>query len=159
MFVDLLDCSGCGDLSVSVGSTASHPFAGNVLCGQPQGFGQVLFSCGSILRGRYVSLERECSVPALCMQLGYLHLHKAGIETTHSPPSKSLSVLLDDPEGARHLPAISMSSYVQAPALHPLLCVDGLAISTDSEHHCLSSTEPFPWLLLQYPEEVRQAGK
>ena len=36
--------------------------------------------CTSVLRGKYVSLERECSDPAKCMNIGHLYVYKAGSE-------------------------------------------------------------------------------
>ena len=58
-------------------------------------------------------------------------------------------------EGARHLPTLSMSSYVKAPQLFPILCFDGIVFPGAGDQHCQSLPERFPWLLLEYPEEVQ----
>ena len=63
-------------------------------------------------------------------------------------------LLKDDLEGARHLPTLSMSSNIKNPKLFPVLCFDGLVLPAASNQHCQSLPERFPWLLLEYPEEV-----
>ena len=62
-------------------------------------------------------------------------------------------------EGARYLPTISMSSVLQEmedDERSPALCLDKMAIKDYQNNlYCCSMSEPFPWLLLEYPEEVR----
>ena len=70
----------------------------------------------------------------------------------------NLYPLPDDMEGARNLPTISMSSVLQEmedDERSPALCLDKMAIKDyQNDIHCCSMPEPFPWLLLEYPEEV-----
>ena len=38
--------------------------------------------------------------------------------------------------------------------LTPAKCFDGVIVNTLSDQHCMSTQEPFPWLLIEYPAEA-----
>ena len=50
------------------------------MCGDQVGSGRILFSCSSLVRGRYVTLSGQCDNPAQCLSVGYLYVYKAGTE-------------------------------------------------------------------------------
>ena len=102
-----------------------------------------------------MAIEKQCDT-AWCFQLAYLHVYKAG---GYNLPStmRILRISPGDLDGAAHLPSISLSSeansYNSGINMAPL-CLDKLALTIQNTLYCSTTQEFFPWIMLEYKEEV-----
>ena len=82
------------------------------------------------------------------------------VDTTFPSTVRILSIFPGDLDGAAHLPSISLSSEANsynAGINTAPLCLDKLALTVQNTLYCSTVTEFFPWIMLEYQEEVNHS--
>ena len=82
------------------------------------------------------------------------------VDTTFPSTVRILSIFPGDLDGAAHLPSISLSSEANsynAGINTAPLCLDKLALTVQNTLYCSTVREFFPWIMLEYQEEVNHS--
>ena len=82
------------------------------------------------------------------------------VDTTFPSKVRILSIFPGDLDGAAHLPSISLSSQANSEGKGintDALCLDKLALTVQNTLYCSTVGEFFPWIMLEYQEEVNHS--